>query len=408
MTLRISTRGMHEAAIAQIQARQVSLSKSQTQLASGQRVSTPADDPIAATRILDIERMQAQVEQYDKNSTYATNRLGVTEQALSDLGDLLQRIRQLAVQANSGTLDDASLSSIAAELRTRSQELQDIANRRDTSGEYLFAGYSTQGQPFTRGAAGVGYAGDQGTRSLQVSATQRITDGLSGDQVFMGVKQGNGRFVTALGAHAGTGSVDLGEVVNAAAWQAAPQPREFTVRFTAPDAWEVLDASGNPLQDGGAPVSGTYQSGGTIEFLGIRLTVSGAPAVGDTIAVTPAGRESLFQTVDDLIGALGAGTATPESRARFTTAINQALGQLSQGLDHVTDLRAEVGARLSALDSATSARSDLQYELSGSLSELRDLDYAEAISRMNQQLVGLQAAQTAYGRIAQLSLFSYL
>lgn len=408
MTLRVSTRGMHDAAIAQILGRQSSLSKTQTQLASGQRVSTPADDPIAATRILDIERTQAQLTQYAKNSTYAGNRLGVTEQALGDLGDLLQRIRQLTIQANSGALDDASLSSIAAELRTRAQELQDIANRRDTGGEYLFAGYSTQNQPFARSGTGVNYVGDQGSRSLQISATQRIADGLNGDQVFMDVVQGNGRFVASLGTHAGSAIVETGEVVNPAAWQAAPQPREFTVRFTAPDAWEVLDANGDALLDGGVPVTGTYRSGESIEFLGIHLTVSGEPAAGDTLNIEPAGRESLFETVDNLIGALAAGTATPEARARFGTAINQALAQLSQGLDHVTDLRAEVGARLSALDSAEAARSDVEYELAGSLSELRDLDYAEAISRMNQQLVGLQAAQAAYGRISQLSLFNYL
>ncbi len=70
--------------------------------------------------------------------------------------------------------------------------------------------------------------------------------------------------------------------------------------------------------------------------------------------------------------------------------------------------RAEVGARLVAVDSAASARADLDLELSTSLGDLRDLDYAEAISRMNQQLTGLQAAQQAYSRIAQLSLFNFL
>jgi flagellar hook-associated protein 3 FlgL len=43
-----------------------------------------------------------------------------------------------------------------------------------------------------------------------------------------------------------------------------------------------------------------------------------------------------------------------------------------------------------------------------SIGKLRDVDYAEAIARMNQQLTSLQAAQAAYSRIAQLSLFNYL
>ena len=71
-------------------------------------------------------------------------------------------------------------------------------------------------------------------------------------------------------------------------------------------------------------------------------------------------------------------------------------------------MRAEVGARLSALDGAQEALADRKVELESTTSELRDLDYAEAVSRMNQQLVGLQAAQASYSKISQLSLFDYL
>ena len=71
-------------------------------------------------------------------------------------------------------------------------------------------------------------------------------------------------------------------------------------------------------------------------------------------------------------------------------------------------VRSEIGARLSSLDAAESAREDQKVELNRMKSELEDLDYAEAITRMNQQLVGLQAAQASYMRIAQLSLFNYL
>ena len=53
-------------------------------------------------------------------------------------------------------------------------------------------------------------------------------------------------------------------------------------------------------------------------------------------------------------------------------------------------------------------REDTKFQLAGSLSDLRDLDYAEAISRMNQQMTGLQAAQAAYTRIGQMSLFDFL
>lgn len=408
MTLRVSTAGFHAASINEMLAHQARLSRTQTQLASGQRVNSPADDPIAATRILDIERSRAQLEQYDRNAAYAANRLGVTEQAMSDLTGLLQRVHQLTVQAGSSALDDASLASIAAELRTRAQELHDLANRRDSGGEFLFAGFSTQTQPFSRSPAGVTYSGDDGVRSLQVSASQRVGDGLSGARVFMGIAQGNGSFVTGLGSHTGAGRIDVGVVADPVAWQAAPEPREYTIRFVTESTWEVLDANGDPLLEGGVPVTGSYVEGAGITFHGARVAVSGDPAAGDTFTIAPAGRESLFDTVDKLIGALETGWDNPEARARFNVATDQALAQIAKELDHVYNLRAEVGSRLSTLDNADAMRADLAFELDATLSELRDLDYAEAVSRMNQQLVGLQAAQAAYGRIAQLSLFDYI
>jgi flagellar hook-associated protein 3 FlgL len=404
MINRISTPRQHNAAIAEILKQQVALSKTQVQVASGKRIQSPADDPIATTRILGMEAQKAQLEQYSSNADSLSARLGVGEQALSDLGNLLQHARDLAIQANSGALDDVSLKSIAADLRSRAQELVDLANRRDSNGEFLFSGFSTQLQPFSRGSS-VTYAGDQGVRMLQIGENQKLGDGFPGDQVFMAVPEGNGTFSVATGVHTGTGIVDTGQVVDPTAWV----PGNYTIEFTAPDAWRVLDGSGNPLLDGGGnPVTGTYVEGGAIAFNGVQVQVKGTPAAGDTFTIAPAGVKSLFQTVDDLVTALASGADTPQSRALLGSSINQALQQLDQGLTHVTDLRAEVGARLSAVDNAEQTREDMSFQLEGSISNLRDLDYAEAVSRMNQQLTGLQAAQAAYTRIGQMSLFDYL
>jgi flagellar hook-associated protein 3 FlgL len=405
MINRISTAGTQSVAISEMLRRQTQLAKTQSQVASGQRIQTPADDPVATTRILGIEQLQAQLAQYDKNSDVIAGRLGVGEQALADVGTLLQRVRELALKANSGALDSGSLKSIATELKSRVGELVDVSNRRDTNGEYLFAGYSSQVQPFARGATGVGYAGDQGVRLLQVSATQKLADGLNGESVFMDVPEGNGTFKVTTGVHTGTGTVEPGQVTDLSAWVRG----NYTIEFTAPGTWRVLDGGGNPLLDGGGnPVTGNYIDGGVVAFNGIQVKVTGAPAAGDTFIISPAGSEDLFKTLDSLIAALDRGSDTPGSRALLGSDINKALVQLDQGMNHVIDQRAEIGARLAALDSAEQARDDLDFQLASSHSQLADLDYAEAISRLNQQMAGLQAAQAAYTRIGQLSLFNYL
>jgi flagellar hook-associated protein 3 FlgL len=398
MTSRISTSGMHSAAIAEILAQQSKLSRTQSQVASGLKIQAPADDPIGATRILDLERTRLQLSQYSRNADMATNRLNVTEQALTDAGSILQRVRELGVQANSAALDSSSRAAIATELRTRVQELQDVGNRRDAADQYLFSGFSTQTQAFSRGASGVTYAGDQGVRALQISPDQRVGDGLSGQQVFMNVPEGNGTFTAVTGIHTGTGTIDSGQVVNAPSWVAG----DYTVRFTAPSAWEVVDAGSTVI------ASGSYVAGSAISFNGIQVTITGSPAAGDTFSIAPAGKKSLFDAIDDLITTLGTHVDDPESRSRLNSEIGASLTQLDQGLTQVINSRADIGARLSAIDSAATSRQALDFELSGSIGELKDLDYAEAISRMNQQLVGLQAAQAAYTRISQLSLFDYL
>lgn len=415
MITRMSTAGQHAAAIAQMLKQQVALSKTQVQIASGRRIQTPADDPIAATRIIGVERAQAQLEQYGRNAGMAAQRLGFGEQALTDLGTLLSRIHVLTVQANSGAMDNESLGTIATELRERAGELLQIANRKDGNDEYLYSGYATATRPFAPGGGGVTYAGDQGVRQLAISATQQIADGFNGQRVFMDIPEGNGRFAVSTGVHAGTGVMGVNQVVDPAAWQAAaaaaaavPQPHSYTLRFTdadldgVADGWEALDA-------GGAQVAaGAYAQEATIAFDGIQLTVSGQPAVGDTYDIEPAGTQSLFKTVDDLILALQRGADTPQDRAQLSTNLNTALSQLMVAMDHVVNVRAETGARLSALDAAATHRDDLDYALAESLGALRDLDYAEAISRLNQQMAGLQAAQSAYTRIGQMSLFDFL
>jgi len=398
MTTRVSTAGMHDAAIRQILAQQAKLSYTQAQVASGKRVQTPADDPIAATQILDLTRARAQVEQYGKNSVSATNRLQMTEGALADVGNVLQRVRELAVQANNATNDSSALASVATELRSRVQELQDMSNRRDASGDYLFAGYSAHTTPFSRGPGGVSYAGDQGARQVQIGPDQKVADSFSGFEVFMDVPESNGTFTTASGIHTGTGSIDAGQVTNPAAWV----PGNYTLRFTTPGTWDVLDASNAVI------ASGAYQDGSTINFNGAQVTVTGTPAAGDTFQIAPAAKESIFKTLDDLISTLTTGTLDPSGRALLNTKVGASLAQLDQSLTHVVDLRAEVGARLSMIDAATQSRDSLDVDLQTSLSQMQDLDYAEAISRMNQQMVSLQSAQAAYTRIGKMSLFDYL
>ena len=399
--MRISTQQYYDRSINLMLDQQSSLSQIQAQVASGKRVNTPAYDPIAAVHILELERTKTESEQFGKNSDLARNRLNLEEQGLADTGSLMQRVRELVVEAaNTGTLSDSDRKSIATELSARLDELEAISNRKDSNGEYLFSGFSTQTQPFVHDSTGATqYVGDQGNRVLQIGPTQRVADGHSGFDVFMNIPSGNGTFSTAVtAANTGTGIIDAGSVTNRAAWVAD----NYTLTFTSATAWQVTDSLGNSV------ATGAYTAGSAIAFGGVQVTVTGAPAAGDTFAVNKSTAQDAFSTLRGIVSALNTPATTPAANAQLSTVLGTSLQQIDQTTDHMLGVRAEIGARLSSLDNADDSRSALNVDIESSLSDLRDLDYASALEKMNQQIVGLQAAQLSYSKISQLSLFNYL
>ena len=397
--MRISTATQNDNAIRAITEQQTRLAKTQSQVASGKRVQTPADDPAAAAQILQLRRALAETEQHDRNTNTVINRLNFEEQAVSDASDVLNRAREIAVQAGGTVLGDVGRAAIATELGQRLEELIGIANRQDASGEYLFAGASVAVQPFASTATGVTYSGDGSSRRVEIGPRQFVVDGHSGGSVFVAIPSGNGTFrTTAVATNTGNGSIDSGTIFDPLAWQSG----NYTIQFSSPTAYQVRDAVNTLV------ASGNYTAGGAIDFRGARVQIAGAPATGDRFTVAPAGIEDVFATLANLQAILAQPVTTSAAQGQLNTAISHALTQLSSGLDHLSSVRAEVGARLSALDTATNSRGALKVELSSTLSGLQDIDYAEAVARMNQQLAGLQVAQQTYAKVSQLSLFDYL
>ena len=399
--MRISTSAFNALALSDMEHAQTTLSRTQNQLATGKRVNSPADDPVAAVKIQEYERAKQESTQFGQNSDAARNRLSLEAQALTDATSTMQQIRELAVQAsNSATLTDADRNSIATQIDGLRQNMLDIANRKDSNGEYLFAGFSSQTQPFARNGSGtVQYSGDQGVRQLQITSAQTIADGDSGFSVFMNIPEGNGTFtVKPAPGNTGTAVIGTDSVQNKAAWV----PGSYTLKFSTPTDYTIVDSTSAVV------ATGTYASGGAISFNGVQFTLSGAPAANDSFAIAPAGKLDVFTMLDSLSSALSTPTITASQRAALTSAMGATLGQVDQTIDHLTSASASVGTRLNVLDTTDNARSDADLQRETSLSRIRDVDYASAVSTMNQQLVGLQAAQASYARISQLSLFDYI
>jgi len=278
----------------------------------------------------------------------------------------------------------------------------DVSNRADSNGEYLFAGTRTSTKPFALGSTGVNYQGDLTNRQIRISGSQSLADGHSGADVFMNIPEGNGVFSTTVGTgNTGNGTIDVGRVTDQSSWIAD----NYTLQFTTASDWQVVDDA-TPTPNVIATGSG-FQAGQSISFRGVTVTITGTPAANDTFTIQPAQQLDVFAMLEDLATTLEGGGGVDTS-AEFNARIGAAVSNIDQALNRVVGVRAEVGARLSAIDNAAATREDEAVDLQSLLSDLRDTDYASAISKLNQQYAGLQAAQASYTRIAQMSLFDYL
>lgn len=379
--------------------RQSELSRLQEQVATGQKFTRPGQDPAGAARMLGVDSALAANAQYVRNIGQAVGRLNVEESVLADAGDVLQRLRELAVQAANGPMSAESRAAIATEVRERRAQLLSLANTRDGNGEYLFAGHSTGTLPFAEEGGAVRYRGDQGRREVQIGADRFVADGDDGAAVLMRIPNGNGVFQVA-GSAANAGTLLLGDrsVTDPSQYDGG----DYSLVFVTPDSWEVRDASAAVV------ASGAYAPGASIAFRGLSVVVSGTAAAGDSFAVSPSGQQSVFATVDALLAVLGTPDGGATARVALANDFSNLLLDIDQAFDSLSDTRAGVGARLSVLESQEDLLGDATLELKRVQSAVLDTDYADALTRLQQQLTSLEAAQQAFARTAQLSIFNYL
>ena len=187
--MRLSTNQMFNANVAGYQKGYAELIKTQEQVTSGNRIQTPADDPVGAARLLQLEEQQSLLEQYRNNLTDATNALTQEESILTTMITISQRARELTVQAGNGAYGDHDRKSIAQELEQIEAQLFSMMNSKDASGDYWFSGSQSGTQPYVRNGDGsYSYQGDENQRFLQVATGMQISMGDSGHDAFESAK----------------------------------------------------------------------------------------------------------------------------------------------------------------------------------------------------------------------------
>ncbi len=352
--MRISSSQFFQTGLNAINNQQADLMHVYQQISSGQRMVTPADDPLAASQAINIAQSQSINTRFAANRQVATNSLGTEDNVLATVTTQMQSIKASLVQAGNGTLSDADRSTLATTLSNAKSSLLTMANSTDDNGQYLFSGWQGTQAPFVANAAGaVSATAVSGQRLVQVDPTSQMSSGDLGSDIFARATPGTQVYLTAAAsANTGTGQIGTPTVTDPSGSNAG---KNFAISF-----------SGSPLQytiamtdSLGAP-AGTvgplaYQTGSTILDMtgGVQVQFSGQPKAGDTFTANTAASSNLsvFDTLDNVIAALkkpSSGNAT--ATATMGNALSTAMQKISINTDNILTVRASVGTRLNQVD----------------------------------------------------------
>lgn len=396
--MRVSTQGAYQNGLSMMQRLQSALDFTQRQISSGRRILTPSDDPIAASRALEIRESIGRLGQFDRNANIAANRLSQEETSLNSINNVLQRVRELSLQANNATQSDETRQLIAVEVREQLDQLVQLANQKDGNGSFLFSGNLSDTQPVTRMGASFAYNGDQGQRFIQIGEGRQIADGDSGAAVFFAIRDGNGAFSSfAAATNTGSGVLGAGSLIDPTAWV----PDQYTVRFLDQTNYEIVDSAAAVVS------TGSYQPGDTIAFNGIEFSLQGQPQAADEFIIQPSRYQDIFSSIDQIATAIELGANDDVSRAQLTNGINSGLQNIDQAIGNILNVRTQIGSRLSAIEDQIDSNGSFALSYQETLASIEDLDYAEALSRLSLEATTLEAAQQSFIRTQSLSLFNY-
>ena len=408
MTSRISNASIFEQSVFQLLRQQTDIARTQLEISSGRRIVTARDNPITAGISEAIDRSLAELDRWSENAVSLRNRLQREEEVLRQVNLNLQRAQELAIQANSAIQSPDTLQGMLKELGLMKEGLAQLANTSDGAGRYLFGGTNDGSPPFLANTSGgYDYVGDQRQRRVEIGPELTVADSDPGSEIFQRIRTGNGTIAVRQGAaNAGSGTLSLAGFTDSTQWTGQPYTVTFNDVVGPPASIQWTVTEDNPPN--GVIGTGTYGPGQPIGFLGVQLALTGTPANGDSFTVRPAPTRDIFESVQALIDAVNLPKLTPNQQATKQNAYYAALEDLQQAGNVLIDARASIGARLATIERVDDQRTTENEILRTTLSEIRDTDYAEAISRLSFQLQSLEAAQQSFLRIQNLSLFNLL
>lgn len=396
---RLGTANMYDRTVNNLAERQAKLASLMESTSAGKRVLRASDDPVAAAQ---AERARTRMERTETDQRALNSQVAIVtygEATLGEANTALQEFRTLLVNAGNGSYTQTERDALVTQLTSLRDRIAGYANRSDTNGLPLFRGLGSAEKPLQ----GNDFLGQSGQTS---SGENSIVSTLDGVAAFMSVPTGNGVLAVNMGANnTGKAWTDIGQITDpAAAAAAAIAAPPIQITFS-------VDAAGATSYsiDGGATLL-PYKTGEAIAVAGMKLTISGQPADGDSFSIGPSERSDIFSVLDQAINVVRSAGQLDGSTASGALAhgLAKAQAEIDSGMNRMQTVRSFAGDLLNRADAISDKLGARGLQLEAERSAAEDVDMITALSELKTQQTGYSAALQSYAQIQKLSLFDYI
>ena len=427
--MQVSTKLFNDQQVRQFGKLTEDIQQKQEKISSGKAILRASDDPVVAANLSAAKEQEQLLSRFEENSYKAQLRLDASDKTINEAMSVMTRIAELATQARSPVFDGFSRKAILTEVQALRETLVDLANTKDANGESLFSGYKTDKQAYVRSPDGsVHYNGDRGVHTVQVSENVNVATGLDGETVFGRVETQNGRrsvFEIVDGVMASIDPLrEINEIATAdrraeIALKLPRQNQDWSFSLTGSLGTVQIEATlaeGSEEKLAEAINAKSDQTGITAEFdpktskitlveeSSSTIVVQNIHIEGQEIANKDADYHLEFTTIDEYGKKVG-GT-------RILTDEDQLLGSgienLLASIDHLSIQQAVVGAQMTKADIQADVIQSRKLAVTKDISAMGDADLAKLVTELQAQLTNRDAAQQAFAKIGQQSLFDYI
>lgn len=371
-------------------------SSSLSKLASGSRITKASDDAAGLAIGTRIQSDVTVLSQAATNASQATAILQTADGGLARISDILQRMKSLATQSDSGSVTDSERTYIDAEYQELLEEIDGIASSTRYNGVSLLDGTGQYASTSANATVSSNWMTD--------AQYADITDSADADVFTITTSDGNTVTYTVSDAYDGTtGSVSLEDIAASinAGDTTTPEAANVTATVeTDDDGRQRLVLTG---VDGATVTAMDDTTGTTLQAVGMLAsdgtTIVGGSKTGVDFMVGTTSTDTINVSIDDVDStALGLAGTSVDTQTNSETALTA----LDAAIDAVIQARAEVGATMSRFEFRSETIDTTSENLQSAESAIMDADVAAEKSELSSADVKTQAAIAALSQANQM------